>query len=45
MAVRYVCEGSCGGFVSEEEYKPGQTCAAESCEKHGHPLVRKETKE
>jgi len=40
--VRYVCTGSCGGSVSEEEYTEGQKCATESCEKHGQPLVRKE---
>ena len=41
--VRYVCEGTCGGSVSEEEYNAGKTtCGAGDCPKHGQPLVRKE---
>ena len=41
--VTYVCEGSCGGSVTEEEFDQGKTtCAAEDCEKHGQPLVRRE---
>ena len=41
---RYVCEGTCGGSVSEEEFKEGKnTCAMEDCPNHGKPLVRKES--
>ena len=41
--VRYACEGTCGGSVSEEEYNAGKTtCGAGDCPKHGQPLVRKE---
>ena len=41
--VRYACEGTCGGSVSEEEYNSGKNvCGMEDCPKHGQPLVRKE---
>ena len=40
--VRYVCTGSCGGMVTEEEHKSGKTtCAATDCEKHGQPLEKR----
>ena len=41
--VKYVCTGSCGGCVSEEEFNAGKnTCAAPDCDKHGQPLEKKE---
>ncbi|MBI2664845.1 hypothetical protein HYX10_05915 [Candidatus Woesearchaeota archaeon] len=41
--VRYVCEGTCGGSVSEEEFGSGKNvCATDGCPKKGEPLVRKE---
>lgn len=40
--VKYVCTGSCGGQVSEEEYNQGKTtCGDPNCEKHGQPLEKK----
>jgi len=40
---RYICTGSCGGSVSEQEYESGKkTCGAKSCEKHGQPLEKNE---
>ncbi len=42
MGTRYVCEGSCGGMVTEEEFNAGKNvCGAEECEKKGEPLVKK----
>lgn len=39
--VRYICTGSCGGSVSEEEFIAGKnTCASPNCEKHGQPLEK-----
>ena len=41
--IRYVCEGSCQGKVTEEEFKNGKnTCASEGCKNFGQPLVRSE---
>ena len=41
--IKYVCEGSCGGSVTEEEFESGKTtCAAKDCENHGKPLIKKE---
>ena len=41
---RYVCEGTCGGSVSEEEFRHGKNkCATKGCPMHGKPLVRKES--
>ena len=43
MAVRYVCTGTCGGSVSEEEFHSGKNvCATDGCPEKGKPLVRKE---
>jgi len=40
--VCYVCEGSCHGVATEEQWKAGaKTCAAADCELHGKPLKRK----
>ena len=40
---RYVCEGTCNGSVSEEEFNSGMNvCGTEDCPKKGEPLVRKE---
>jgi len=40
---RYVCTGSCGGMVTEEEYKQGKNrCSVEGCTKHGQPLEERE---
>ncbi len=37
----YVCEGTCGGSVSEEDFKKGKNkCATKGCTMHGKPLVR-----
>lgn len=39
---RYVCEGTCGGSVSEEQFKAGKNvCATDGCPNKGKPLVRK----
>ncbi len=41
--IRYVCEGSCHGKVTEEEYKEGKNvCGAKDCDHSGKPLVRNE---
>ena len=46
MSIKYICTGSCGGSVSEEEFASGKNiCAAENCEKKGQPLVRQESEE
>ncbi|MFQ5952212.1 MAG: hypothetical protein ACE5JK_02265 [Candidatus Omnitrophota bacterium] len=40
--VRYVCPGSCGGMVTQEDYDSGKiTCADPNCEKHGHALEKR----
>ncbi len=40
--VRYVCEGSCGGMVTQEEHDSGKTtCADPNCEKHGEALEKR----
>lgn len=40
----YVCNGSCGAVVSEEEYNNGLTvCGAEVCTMKGQPFVEKVT--
>lgn len=42
--VRYVCEGTCGGSVSQEEFDSGKNaCATEGCPNKGMALVRKES--
>lgn len=41
--VRYVCEGTCGGMVSKEEFKAGKNkCSKVGCTHHGKKLVRME---
>ena len=40
---RYVCIGTCGGSVSEEEFRKAKNkCGAQECEKYGEPLVRED---
>lgn len=42
----YVCEGSCHGVATEEQWKAGaKTCGAKGCELHGKPLKRKVAEE
>ena len=42
IEVRYVCEGGCGGMVTEEEFKAGKNkCGAPDCPNHEKPFVRK----
>jgi len=42
----YVCEGSCHGVATEEQWKAGaKTCSAKGCNLHGKPLKRKEIEE
>ncbi|MFA6213759.1 MAG: hypothetical protein WC717_00590 [Candidatus Micrarchaeia archaeon] len=39
----YVCEGSCHGVATGEQWKAGaKACSAKGCNLHGHPLVKKE---
>lgn len=41
--VKYVCEGTCGGEVTEEEYNAGkQTCQALDCPHFQQPFKRVE---
>ena len=41
--VRYVCKGSCGGIVTEEEYFSGKdSCGMETCELFGEPLEKRQ---
>jgi len=43
VSIRYVCEGDCGGKVSEEEFHQGKKkCTTKSCSHFGHQLTRKE---
>lgn len=40
---RYVCTGTCGGSVSEEEFLTGRNkCGMKGCKRYGKPLVREE---
>lgn len=42
VEVRYVCEGTCGGMVTETQFKAGMnTCATKGCPLHGKALVQK----
>jgi hypothetical protein len=37
----YGCAGSCGGEVTEAQYKAGMTkCGDKSCERYGKPLEK-----
>lgn len=39
---RYACNGTCGGSVSEEEFKKGKNkCATKGCTLYGKQLVKK----
>jgi hypothetical protein len=39
---KFVCEGNCGGSVTEEEFNQGKNvCATPGCTHEGHPLVKK----
>ncbi len=41
--IYYVCEGTCGGKVIEEEWKGGKkTCGTVGCPDYGKALRRKE---
>lgn len=38
---RYVCIGTCGGSVSEEEFEQGKNkCGMKGCPRHGQPLIK-----
>ena len=42
IMARYVCTGTCGGSVSEAEFKKGKNrCGMKGCNRYGKPLVRK----
>jgi hypothetical protein len=37
----YVCSGSCGTEITEEEYLSGNTtCSDETCDQYGEPLEK-----
>lgn len=37
----YICQGTCGARVSEEEYDKGlKKCGAETCTYYGTPFVK-----
>lgn len=37
----FVCDGTCGAKISEEQYLGGlTTCGAEGCTKHGHEFTK-----
>lgn len=39
--VKYVCTGTCGGSVSEEEFLEGKNkCATKGCPEYGTQLVK-----
>jgi len=41
---KYVCNGTCGGSVTEEQFQSGMNvCSTEGCPMKGHPLVEKVT--
>jgi hypothetical protein len=41
VKTHYGCTGSCGGEVTEEQFKAGQTtCADEECDRYGKPLEK-----
>lgn len=40
--IKYVCQGTCGGSVTEEEFNSGKnTCQTPGCTHHGKPLAKK----
>ena len=42
METHFICTGSCNGVATEEQWENGaKTCGAESCEKHGEPLEKR----
>lgn len=39
--VKFVCHGTCGGSVSEQEFEQGKNvCGMEDCTHFGKPLVK-----
>jgi hypothetical protein len=43
METNYICTGSCGGSVTEEEFNNGKnTCGDPNCEKHGQLLEKRQ---
>lgn len=46
MTKTYICTGSCGAHITEEEYNKGLTaCGTEGCTMHGHPFVEESADE
>ena len=42
IKIKYICTGSCGGSVSEEEFKKGKNkCQNTKCEKKGRHLEKR----
>ena len=42
MATKYVCQGTCGGMVTEEEFNQGKNvCQTPGCTHEGQPFVKK----
>lgn len=42
VETKFICTGSCGGVVTEEQHNEGKTtCGAEDCERHGMPLEKR----
>ena len=40
---KYICTGTCGGSVTEEEYNAGKhVCGTEGCAHEGQPFERVE---
>jgi hypothetical protein len=40
---QYGCSGSCGGIVSEDDFRNGKrTCGDEDCDRYGQPLEKME---
>ena len=43
---KYICTGTCGGSVTEEEYNAGKhVCGTEGCTHEGQPFDRVEDEE
>ncbi len=41
IEVRYVCAGSCGGWVTEAQYNSGKTsCGAKACPMYKHEFKK-----
>lgn len=44
--VKYICEGTCGAQISQEEYNAGlQACGTEGCTHKGQPFKRVEVED